>query len=207
MSPAPGSQPGVSPGFSTHTDSEAPWVKGVPGKVSHCCTVLDGGHSCIRLTARLGELWKIVGKGHCTAPNSTLLATVLCLEYLEDSDLATSREQGQGDALVVGTEAIALARCGEAEPSQVGEVGVAVQYPSLCMPEAGTGAWHRQGTHECPGCPPLAEGHQANLFSCSPKMFCSDFWLGLLAKPLEGPVLAEREVVALLGDASEDGEE
>lgn len=38
-------------------------------------------------------------------------------------------------------------------------------------------------------------------------MHCSDFWLGLLAKPLEGPVLADREVAALPGEASEDGEE
>lgn len=38
-------------------------------------------------------------------------------------------------------------------------------------------------------------------------MLCSDFWLGLLAKPLEGPVLAEREVAVLPGEASEDGEE
>lgn len=43
--------------------------------------------------------------------------------------------------------------------------------------------------------------------ACSPKMLCKDFWLGLLTKPLEGPVLAESEVAALLGEASEDGEE
>lgn len=52
-----------------------------------------------------------------------------------------------------------------------------------------------------------AGGHGAHLVARSPKMLCSDFWLGLLAKPLEGPVLAEREVVALPGEASEDGEE
>lgn len=39
-------------------------------------------------------------------------------------------------------------------------------------------------------------------------MLCRDFWLGLLTKPLEGPVLAESEVAALLGEASEpEGEE
>lgn len=38
-------------------------------------------------------------------------------------------------------------------------------------------------------------------------MLCRDFWLGLLAKPLEGPVLAESEVAVLPGEASEDGEE
>lgn len=45
-----------SPGDSTHTNSEALRVKGVPGKVSHCCAVLDGGHGRVRETARLGEL-------------------------------------------------------------------------------------------------------------------------------------------------------
>lgn len=46
---------------------------------------------------------------------------------------------------MVGAEAIALARCGEAEPPQVGEVGVTVQHPALRVPEAGAGPWHRWG--------------------------------------------------------------
>lgn len=50
-------------------------------------------------------------------------------------------------------------------------------------------------------------GPQAHSTACSPKMLCRDFWLGLLAKPLEGPVLAESEVAVLPGEASEDGEE
>lgn len=60
-----------------------------------------------------------------------------------------------------------------------------------------------------PGHPRTASAgrHRAHLAARSPKMLCSDFWLGLLAKPLEGPVLAEREVVVLPGEASEDGEE
>ena len=60
------------------------------------------------------------------------------------------------------------------------------------------------GMGERPG---SAGGRRARPATCSPKMLCSDFWLGLLAKPLEGPVLAEREVAALPGEASEDGEE
>lgn len=130
--------------------------------------------------------------------------------YLEDGDLAAGGEQREGDALVVGAEAITLARRGEAEPPQVGEVGVAVQHPALRVPEAGAGPWCRRGTGECPGSPPgtaPAGGCRAHPAASSPKMLCSDFWLGLLTKPLEGPVLAEREVAALPGEASEDGEE
>lgn len=72
--------------------------------------------------------------------------TVLCRPpdpsgYLEDGDLAAGGEQGQGHALVVGTEAVALARRGEAEPPQVGDVVVPVQHPALRVPEAGAGPW------------------------------------------------------------------
>lgn len=80
-----------------------------------------------------------------------MLTTAPRRGYLKDGDLATGREQGQGDTLVVGAEAVALARRGEAEPPQVGEVGVAVQHPALCVPEAGAGPWRRQGTGERPG--------------------------------------------------------
>lgn len=105
-------------------------------------------------------------------------AATLRRGYLEDSDLAASGEQGEGDALVVGTEAVALARRGEAEPSQVGEVGVAVQHPALRVPEAGAGPWCRQGMGERPGCPPgtaPAGGRPAHPAAHSPKMLCSDF--------------------------------
>lgn len=61
--------------------------------------------------------------------------------YLEDGNLASSREQGQGHTLVVGAEAVALARRGEAEPPQVGDVVVPVQHPALRVPEAGAGPW------------------------------------------------------------------
>lgn len=61
------------------------------------------------------------------------------LWYLKDGDLAAGGEQGQGHALVVGAEAVALARRGEAEPPQVGEVVVPVQHPALGVPEAGAG--------------------------------------------------------------------
>lgn len=81
--------------------------------------------------------------------------------------------------------------------------------PCVCRKrELGPGTGRGQVSD--PGPPPsraTARGHRANPAACSPKMLCSDFWLGLLAKPLEGPVLAEREVVALPGEASEDGEE
>lgn len=79
----------------------------------------------------------------CTALTGAMLATLLCRRYLKDGDLAASREQGEGDALVVGAEAVALAWRGEAEAPQVGEVGVAVQHLALCVPEAGAGPWRR----------------------------------------------------------------
>lgn len=157
-----------------------------------------------------GQAWRAVGESQGvtgTAPAGAVPAAALCCWYLKDGDLAAGGEQGEGDALAVGAEAVALARRGEAEPTQVGEVGVAVQHPPLRMSEAGTGPWHRRGTGECPGCSPPTQGHRACSTARSPKMLCSDFWLGLLAKPLEGPVLAESEVAALLGEASEDGEE
>lgn len=157
-----------------------------------------------------GQAWRAVGESQGvtgTAPAGAMPAAAPCCWYLKDSDLAAGGEQGEGNALAVGAEAVALARCGEAEPTQVGEVGVAVQHPPLRVSEAGTGPWHRRGTGECPGCSPPTQGHRACSTARSPKMLCSDFWLGLLAKPLEGPVLAESEVAALLGEASEDGEE
>lgn len=40
---------------------------------------------------------------------------------------------------MVGTEAVALARRGEAQPPQVGYVAVTVQHCALCVPEAGAG--------------------------------------------------------------------
>lgn len=199
-----------SPGDGTHTDSEAPWVEGVPGEVGHRRAVLDGGHGCVGETAGLGELRERAKGVTCTAPTGAAPATVLCRGYLEDGDLAAGREQGEGNTLVVGAEAVALARRGEAEPPQVGEVGVAVQHPALRVPEAGAGPWRRRGTGERPGSPlarPQPGGCRAHPAARSPKMLWSDFWLGLLAKPLEGPVLAEREVAALPGEASEDGEE
>lgn len=125
--------------------------------------------------------------------------------YLQDGDLAAGREQGQGGALLVGAEAVALARRGEAEPPQVGEVLVPVQHPALRVPEAGAGPCSGRGLGERPECPRW--GTPSHPTACSPKMLCRDFWLGLLAKPLEGPVLAESEVAALPGEASEDGEE
>ena len=148
-----GASPVPSPGDGTHTNSEAPWVKGVPGEVGHRHAVLDGGHSRVRETARLGELWERARGVTCTAPAGATPATVPCQGYLEDGDLPAGGEQGEGDALVVGAEAVALARRGEAEPPQVGEVGVAVQHPALRMPEAGAGPWCRRGTGERPGSP------------------------------------------------------
>lgn len=67
--------------------------------------------------------------------------------------------------------------------------------------EAGTAECHGSSGH-------VGGGRRAHPDTHSPKMLCRDFWLGLLAKPLEGPVLAESEVAALLGEASEpEGEE
>lgn len=81
--------------------------------------------------------------------------------------------------------------------------------PCACRKrELGAGAGRGQVSARVPpsGTAP-ARGPRAWPATRSPKMHCSDFWLGLLAKPLEGPVLADREVAALPGEASEDGEE
>lgn len=149
-----------SPGDGMHTDSKAPWVEGVPGEVGHRHTVLDGGHGGVGETARLGELGERARGSPapyhrcCAVP-----AAVPRWGYLEDGDLSAGREQGESNALVVGTEAVTLARRGEAESPQVGEVGVAVQHPALRVSEAGAGPWRGWGMGECPGCPPLARSH------------------------------------------------
>lgn len=138
-----GTSPACSPGDGTHTNSKAPWVEGVPGEVSHRCAVLDGGHGHIRETSRLGELWERGRGSPALCPPASCRPLSCAGGYLEDGDLATGREQGEGNALVVGAEAIALAWRGEAEPPQVGEVGVTVQHPALRVPEARAGPWRR----------------------------------------------------------------
>lgn len=134
------------PGHSARTNSEAPWVKGVPAEVGHRRAVLDGGHGCVGETARLGELAESnvsprvhARRGHPCAGHSGGTGSLFPPPYLEDGDLAASGEQREGDALVVGAEAVALARRGEAQPPQVGDVGVAVQHRALRVPESGAG--------------------------------------------------------------------
>lgn len=64
-----------------------------------------------------------------------------------------------------------------------------------------TAECHGSSSHVCRRC-------RAHPGARSPKILCSDFWLGLLTKPLEGPVLVESEAPALLGEVSEpEGEE
>lgn len=66
--------------------------------------------------------------------------------HLEHGHLPTTAEQGHGHTLPVGTEAVALARRGEVEPLEVGDVAVSVQDGALSVPELGTGAWRAAGT-------------------------------------------------------------
>ena len=61
--------------------------------------------------------------------------------HLQHSHLPPAAEQGHGHAQVVGAEAVTLARCGEVEPLEVGDVAVSVQDSALSVPELGTGAW------------------------------------------------------------------
>lgn len=66
--------------------------------------------------------------------------------HLEHSHLPPTAEQGHGHTQPVGTEAVALAGCGEVEPLEVGDVAVTMQDGALSVPELGTGAWWAAGT-------------------------------------------------------------
>ena len=67
------------------------------------------------------------------------------VSHLEHSHLPATAEQGHSHTKPVGTEPIALARRGEVEPLEVGDVAVSVQDGTLSMAELGTGAWQAAG--------------------------------------------------------------
>lgn len=83
--------------------------------------------------------------------------------HLKHSHLPTTAEQRHGHTQPVGTESVTLARRGEVEPLEVGDVAVSVQDSALSMAELGTGTWQAAGTepHEdaLPACPHTCRGH------------------------------------------------